>query len=195
AYTLPIARTHEFEADAAAADVSGREVIAVALVKGVLAARWADESYWPKIYERADDEAAPPQTAFAPMAEGSRRAAHSHHAALWYRQLREEETSASDSHPWLSERIAHLGLDPEQVLGLAQPNGGPPAASAFLGAAEPEIVAAVDRAWREGVTAGWSARHFRGRGGRPPLHQLQGGGAPSGPDGLTAAARARATRS
>src|SRR5262245_1160298 len=33
AYTLPISRTHEFEADAAAADVTGREVTAVALVR------------------------------------------------------------------------------------------------------------------------------------------------------------------
>jgi len=184
AYTLPVARTHEFEADATAAEVAGREVTAVALVKGVLAARWADESYWPKLYERANDEAAPPQAAFAPMAEGIGRAAHAEHAALWYRQLLEEETSPYDSHPSLSERIGRLGLEPEQVLRLAQSDGGPSAASAFLGTAEPDVVAAVDRAWREGITAGWSARHSEAEQERRHLQELDASGALSADDVL-----------
>lgn len=187
AYTLPVARTHEFEADAAAAEVTGREVTAVALVKGILAARWADETFWPKVYGRAIDEPQPPRTAFAPMAEGIARAAHAEHAALWYRQVLEEETGVYDSHPSISERIARLGLEPEQVFRLAQSNGRPSAATAFLGQAEPEIVTAVDRAWREDVGEGWRIRHTEAEKERHQLKQLEASGSLSANDLLTRA--------
>lgn len=72
AYTLPLARAHEFEADDAAVDAAGKEATGASLVKGMLAARWAQESYWPGVFRRVLDEPAPPQTALAPMAEGNR---------------------------------------------------------------------------------------------------------------------------
>src|SRR5205823_13020013 len=58
AYTLPVARAHEFEADDAAAHAAGREAAAASLASGLLAARWIEESFWPTVYRSAAERAA-----------------------------------------------------------------------------------------------------------------------------------------
>lgn len=174
AYTLPLARAHEFEADDAAAAAAGKEPAGVSLVKGMLAARWVHESYWPEVYKRALHEPAPPQTAFAPLVEEIAESRRGRHVEAWYRQLLEMETDPYDTHPSIAERLAHLGLDPQEVLGLARANGRPRAASTYLGANEPEVVAAVDAAWRDDVTQGWHEQHSEAQRERAELEGLEG---------------------
>jgi Zn-dependent protease with chaperone function len=173
AYTLPLARAHEFEADDAAVDAAGKEATGASLVKGMLAARWAHESYWPGVFRRALDEPAPPQTAFAPMAEGIANASHAENVQTWYRQVLEMETDVYDSHPSISERLAHLELDPQQALRLAQVDGGPTAASAYLAESESEVVAAVDHAWHEDVREQWHEQHSEAQRGKSELERLE----------------------
>lgn len=173
AYTLPVARAHEFEADDAAAAAAGPETAGVCLVKGMLAARWAHESYWPQVFRRALDEPAPPETAFAPMAEEIGNAPQGKNVETWYRRLLEEETDPYGTHPSISERLAHLGLDPKVVLRLAQAHGRPTAASTYLGEAQAEIIAAVDRAWRDDVTKGWSEQYSEAQRDKHQLEQLE----------------------
>ncbi len=172
AYTLPLARAHEFEADDAAAEVAGKEPAASSLVKGMLAAQWAEESYWPKIYLRALDEPAPPRTAFAPMLEEVEQASRSDDVDKWYREMLEIETDVFDSHPPLSERLAHFGLEPQEVLRLVRQDAGPSAASTYLGDAEADMVAAVDRAWYDDVAPGWAEQHAEALRGKAELDQL-----------------------
>ena len=173
AYTLPLARAHEFEADDAAVDAAGKDATGASLVKGMLAARWADESYWPGLYRRALDEPAPPQTAFTSLSEGISTASLAEGVNTWYRQLLEIETDVYDSHPSIAERLAHLELDPQRALQLAQENGRPTAASAYLGAAQPEIVAAVDHAWREDVMNQWHEHHSEAQRDKGELERLE----------------------
>ena len=99
AYTMPLARAHEFEADDAAAEAAGKEATGASLVKGTFAARWAHETYWPGVFKRALDQPAPPETAFAPMAAEIADMQGGTNIDSWYRQLLEVETDPSDSHP------------------------------------------------------------------------------------------------
>ena len=181
AYTLPLARAHEFEADDAAAAAAGNEAAGVSLVKGMLAARWASESYWPQVYRRALDEAAPPQTAFAPLASAIAEANRGEEVSSWYRQLLEMETDPYDTHPSVAERLSHLGLEPQRVLELAQQNGRPTAASTYLGAAEDEVRAAVDQSWRDDIAAAWAEQHSEAQRDKAELERLD-----AGADGLSA---------
>jgi Zn-dependent protease with chaperone function len=184
AYSLPLARAHEFEADDAAVDAAGKEATGASLVKGMLAARWAQESYWPGVFRRALDEPAPPQTAMTPMAEGIAKASHVENVELWYRRLLEIETDVYDSHPSIAERLAHLELDPQKALQLAQEDGGPSAASAYFGEAEPEIVAAVDQAWREDVMTHWHEQHSEAQRDKSELARLDASDELSSEDAL-----------
>lgn len=173
AYTLPLARAHEFEADDAAAEVAGREPAASSLVKGMLAGRWVHESYWPKIYERALHEPTPPRAAFAPMLQEIEQVSRSDDVDRWYRQMLEVETDVFDTHPSVAERLAHFGLDPPEVLRLARQDAGPSAASTYLGDAEADVVAAVDRAWYDDMTPVWEQQHAEAQGAKAKLDLLE----------------------
>ena len=173
AYTLPLARAHEFEADDAAAEVAGKEPAASSLVKGMLAGRWVHESYWPKIYERALHEPAPPQTAFAPLLQDIQQVSRSDDADKWYRQMLEIETDVFDTHPSVAERLAHFGLDPPEVLRLAQHDSGPSAASTYLGDAEADVIVAVDRAWHDDMTPAWEQQHAEAKSAKSKLELLE----------------------
>jgi hypothetical protein len=85
------------------------------------------------------------------------------------------ETDPYDTHPSIAERLAHLGLDPQEVLQLAQVNGRPTAASIYLGDAEPEIVAAVDSAWRDDVMKPWQEQHSEAQHDKGELERLDAG--------------------
>jgi Zn-dependent protease with chaperone function len=155
AYTLPTARAHEFEADAAAADVAGREVAASSLVSGILASRWVDEAYWPDVYRRADREASPPATAFAPLVERIAEAPSYGNVDAVFRLYLEGETELTDSHPALSERLAHLGVEPQAALTAATSPGRVSAAEVYLGEQTAALVEAVDRYWAAEIESQW----------------------------------------
>jgi Zn-dependent protease with chaperone function len=174
AYSFPLRRAHEFEADEAAAKAAGPQAAATALLSGTLGARHLYEEYWPSVYRRTDSEAEPPRSAFSPMsrelAAARTRRGHEH-------TLKEELTrqpDVADTHPPLAERISHLGLDPEEVVRLVAANGaGPTAAEAFLGELEGKLAAEFDRAWRESVAEMWYEQHRERQHARRELEALE----------------------
>lgn len=173
AYSLPVARAHEFEADDAAAAVTSREAAASSLVAGTLVARWLSESYWPGIYRRAVHEPAPPSVAFAPLASEIVQAKRGQDVEPWYRALLGVETDVTDSHPSIAERIAHLGVAPDEALRLAREDGGESAVAAYLGAAATSLAGRIDNAWRAEIASEWGAEHERAMHDRAELERLE----------------------
>src|SRR5206468_2273001 len=155
----PLARAHELEADDAAVEVAGREATASSLVSAVLAGRWLEEAYLPRIYERADTEAAPPATAFAPLAERITEAPSFGNVRAVFESVLELETDVTDSHPSLSERLAHLEVEPERALSSATAEGRVSAAEAYLGPAVPAVVEALGRYWAGAIAPYWRQAH------------------------------------
>ena len=156
AYTLPIMRAHEFEADDAAAQVAGREAAASGLVSGPLAGRWLEEAYWPQLYRRADELPNPPPTAFESLAQRIGEAAAYGNVEASFEALVEEETDVDSSHPSLGERLAHLGVDPEAALAAAVAPGRVAAVEAYLGGHGTQLIAAVDKHWAMSIQSLWS---------------------------------------
>jgi Peptidase family M48 len=175
AYSYPLRRAHEFEADEAAAKAAGAKPAATSLLAGAVAARYLDADYWPTVYRRADDEREPP-TAFAPMREHLARATKHESAATWLEQELTREPEPHDTHPTTAERIRHLGLDPKEVVEAARGNGSPAqtAAQAFLGPAEAALTEDIDRAWRQAIGGAWSERHQEAQRMKARLEELDG---------------------
>jgi hypothetical protein len=174
AYTLPVARSHEFEADDAAADVAGREVAASCLVSGILAGRWVEEAYWPSVYRRADQQASPPATAFAPLAERIAEAPAYGNVEAAFRMLMDDEPEVTDTHPTLKERLDHLGVKPETALAAATSPGRDSAADAYLGDRKSAVVEAVDRYWTALIEPQWRGAHAEALTAKQRLAQLNG---------------------
>jgi Zn-dependent protease with chaperone function len=174
AYSFPLRRAHEFEADEAAAQAAGPQAAMTALLAGTLGARYLSEEYWPRVFEQVDSDPEPPRSAFAPMRRGLAAARSSENAAptLWAELTREPEVA--DTHPSVAERISHLGLDAEEILRLVTSNrGNTTAAEVFLGARADELAVELDRAWHDAVEDAWHEEHRGRQEARRELERLE----------------------
>lgn len=175
AYSYPLRRAHEFEADEAAAEAAGARPAATSLLVGAIASRYLDGEYWPKVYRRADEEREPP-AAFVAMREQLVCAKEHESASMWLQQELTREPAPHDTHPTTAERIRHLGLDPTEVLQAASSNGASAqtAAQAFLGSAETTLTEVIDETWRGMVRSAWSERHDEAQRMKSMLKELDG---------------------
>jgi Zn-dependent protease with chaperone function len=172
AYTLPAARAHEVEADAAAA-AAGGDAAGSSLVTGALGSRWLDDTYWPALFERMLDEPKPP-AAFDPMAHEIWRARKGpSDLADWYQRLLTAESDPTDPHPSLAERLARLGSDPLRALALAQERDGPSALVRYFPAVRERLVAELNRTWQKSVAAEWADQHREAQVAKDNLARLE----------------------
>jgi Zn-dependent protease with chaperone function len=174
AYSYPLRRAHEFEADQAAAEAAGARPAATSLLAGAIAGRYLDEEYWPQVFRRADDEREPP-SAFAPMREHLSSVRAHTKANTWVQQELTRTGEPHDTHPTTAERIRQLGLDPEEILRSATTNGGAQrqtAAQAYLGTAETNIAEQIDQDWHRAVGRAWFERYHEAQRLKSDLEEL-----------------------
>jgi Zn-dependent protease with chaperone function len=173
AYSYPLRRAHEFEADEAAAKAAGPRPAATSLLVGAVAGRYLDAEYWPTVYRRADEEREPPP-AFEPMREQLARATAHRSASTWLDQELTREPAPHDTHPTTAERIRRLGLDPDEVVAAAAENGGlrQTAAAVFLGPTEATLTAEIDREWRSSIRSAWFERYHEAQRLKSELEEL-----------------------
>ncbi|HXE40907.1 MAG TPA: M48 family metallopeptidase [Azonexus sp.] len=154
AYSFPLARANEYEADATATRLVSAHSAAQALTAVNVVGSYLSERYWQDIHRQADDQ---PQPAFAPysgLAGGlagqlDETAVHS-----WLEQALACQTSLADTHPSLSDRLAALSAPAD----LALPAPGA-AADHLLGSRRESIAASFDRRWQQNIAAAWEARY------------------------------------
>ncbi len=166
AYSFVLARRHEYEADRAAAQLtSGREA-AVALAAVEVKGAYLSQKYWPEIFKRADEQREPTAGAFAGMWPALRAGVAPEEARSFLRGSLVQETSYSDTHPALSDRLAALGLDPAEREALAEEVGrkaegeaGETAAEHYLGGLRGELSRRLDAEWCKGIEPSWRERH------------------------------------
>ena len=116
AFSFPLARANEFEADEAAARLTSAQAASQALTNVNVVGAFLSERYWPELFRTAAEAA--PQTAFAPFSklgvaalsipETDRR--------NWMTAALNRQASVADTHPSLQERIHAMGGMPEVVV-------------------------------------------------------------------------------
>jgi Zn-dependent protease with chaperone function len=145
AFSFPLARANEFEADEAAARLTSPRTASQALTTVSVVAAFLRERYWPGILKAATNAA--PQAAFAPFSKLGAAAAEGITDAdreNWVAAALNEVTSVSDTHPSLQDRLKALGGTPEVAL----PDPGQ-AAELLLRPALPRLLTGFDQQWRE----------------------------------------------
>jgi Zn-dependent protease with chaperone function len=173
AYSFPLRRAHEFEADDAAAAVVGKLVAATMLVTAEVGSGYLRSEYWPRLYEGASNAVTPPTTAFEPLRRLLPEARTHASAARWVDAELRREPGVADTHPSLAERLEHLGISAEEAVRAAAANEGPSGAHAFLGLAEEALTTAIDRLWRDDVRGAWMERNAAIRGAERRLYELE----------------------
>jgi len=168
AYSFPLARANEYEADHVSARVTSPEAAAEALTGVTVIGAYLSEGFWPKIHANADDS---PRPAFAPYADigvsvSTRLPAAQ--AELWLKQGLSRRTSLDDTHPSLSDRLAAIGQ--QARLAPPAPDG---AADVLLGAALARVIDSCDKRWQTSILESWIRRHNTVQDGRRRLAALE----------------------
>jgi len=167
AYSFPLARVNEYEADAASVRLTSARTAAEALTNVDVAGSYLGERYWPQIYQKADDM---PQPSFSPYAlMGQRFAAEldEETCSAWLGRSMARQTTSEDTHPALSDRLQAIGEGPH----LAFPADGE-AADGLLGEKLAGLTELFDRRWQENVLPAWEGRHNEVQEGRRKLAAL-----------------------
>jgi hypothetical protein len=167
AYSYPLARANEFEADATSARLASRRAAAEALTAVNVVASYLEERFWPQIVRRADEM---PRPAFAPFSVmGAQVATEIDRASIdaWLEQALARKTTLDDTHPSLTERLGALDEKPVLVL----PAAGA-AADRLLGGALERITREFDQRWHDGILPSWQERHREVQEARQRLADL-----------------------
>jgi Zn-dependent protease with chaperone function len=173
AYTFALMRTHEFEADKAAANAAGARNAGAALAQLRFAGRVLETEYWPKLYQGTLTEQEPPDAAYAPMAGLLPSVRARKETERWLTEELELAAETTDTHPSLTERLDALGVDASEIL-ESREEAIVSAAEAYLGQLREELVGQVDRGWREAVRPAWREQWAEAEKGRDRLRELNG---------------------
>jgi Zn-dependent protease with chaperone function len=166
AYSFVLARTHEYEADEAAARLTGVQNVAETLIATRLKGSYLEEDYWPEIYRHAENEPRPVAGVYANLTRALGQPLPPDAATRQLNLALAERTNSNDTHPALADRLRALGYPSPQE------NGGGDwtthyqpapveenAADYYLGQQVQTVIAQFERAWEEAIAPQWRERH------------------------------------
>jgi Zn-dependent protease with chaperone function len=171
AHTFVLARAHEYEADAASAEIVGAATARRALLRRVTASALA-EGFWNSIGSRAEAEPEPPQNVYQRLRLallGSPGPGSDTIGEAWSRKA-----GYDDTHPALSDRLKALGWTAEdgEPPRAPEPLGEPSAANVYLGPVEERLASEYDAKWTGSISEQWKARHSTTKAARERLRAL-----------------------
>lgn len=167
AYSFPLARANEYEADAAAARLTSPRAAAEALTNVNVIGSYLNERFWPALHRQADDL---PQPGFMPYASMGKNLSHEMDEATtqdWLQQALNRKSDIADTHPAFSDRLQAIG----ETAHLAPP-ASDAAADRLLGTALESITRSFDQRWLQHIQPSWEARHKEIQQGRTQLAAL-----------------------
>lgn len=168
AYSFPLARANEYEADATSARLTSPRAAAEALTGVSVVGNYLAEQYWPQIHKMADDI---PQPRFAPFSSLNEHVAtdlNTNSAKSWLDQAMARTTSLADTHPALGDRLKAIGESPR----LAPPEPGQ-SADRLLGELLGPLTERFDQRWQENIAPSWEKRFSDVLQSRRRLAELQ----------------------
>ena len=160
AHAFVLSRSNEYEADAHAAEIAGKECVASSLVRLKFLNRHLEENVWPEIWKVANDRTTPPDDVFLRVRDGLRIGPKEAERDRWMGEAFRITTSNSDTHPCLTERLQALGALPHSKPSQLATAAMPSAAGRLLGNSE-ALRAEVHQLWRKTVESHWRERHAR----------------------------------
>lgn len=151
--TAPLARVHEFEADACAAAVAGRPQAAAALVQADVLGRYLKEGFWPLVSALRDTLPEPVASLYGLMEEKLSEGPEAKQAQAWLEESLSKEPGPKDARACLGERLKALAEPPR----LAAPPVRNAARDYFPNL--DGLRGTLDSAWRAGAEAAWRERY------------------------------------
>ena len=167
AYSFPMARAKEYEADAVSARLTSPQTAAEALTTIEVVGSYLSERYWPQIYGQADDLEEPRLTPYAGLTQAVTRDMESEPARAWLDRAIEEKTDLKRTHPSLQDRIAALNETPHLSLPSEEET-----ADRLLENQLAPITEKLDQEWWGKKKTDWERHHAEFQKARKQLAEL-----------------------
>ncbi|AKJ27365.1 M48 family metalloprotease [Caldimonas brevitalea] len=176
AYTFVLARAHEYQADAASAELVGAAT-AVSALKRVNVSAAAYDTFLDDTFAAARQQPTPPADLAEQWAHRAVLPPPSEHAQQWLQRALDREADVTDTHPILRRRIEALGgnVTADSVAAhLPSALTGPSAAQTWLGREASRLRQAMQTQWHAEVAERWRQHHDQWQAKRARLTELQG---------------------
>ena len=167
AFSFPLARTNEYEADRIAARLTSSGTFAEALTSLVVMDGYLTDRFWRAIDAEFGEQPQPSRNPYFEMGDAFATGLEKEAGQGWLGAAMARPTNCEDTHPALSERLAAIGKEP---------NFNPPApgqaADTLLGSSLDSTTKALDARWKNIILAAWEQRHSEIQEGRRRLSEL-----------------------
>lgn len=167
AYSFPLARANEYEADMTAVRLTSSAALAQALTGTSVIGSYLAERYWPNVHKLANDQPVPGYSPYYQMGQGITSGLQPESTQKWLAHALEAETSLSDTHPSLADRLKAI----RETAKLAPPTTAQ-SADQLLGGAIEDITRGFDKRWQEVIGPSWEQRYCEVQNGRQRLNEL-----------------------
>lgn len=168
AFSFPLARANEYEADATSARLTSSQTAASALTSVDVVSSYLAERYWPQIHKLADEQAHPGFAPYRDMGQDLAAGVDADAVQHWLERALARKTDLADTHPSLADRLQSIGEPP-----LYQPPSVGDTADQLLGDALNAITESFDQRWKNAILPSWEERHQQVQGARRRLAELE----------------------
>ena len=167
AFSFPLARANEYEADAISVRLTSSRATAEALTSIEVVGGYLTDFYWPLIDAEFGEQSQPSREPYSEMSDAFATRLDKVTSLLWLGPAMDRQTTSEDTHPALSERLAAIGEEPS----FSPPEPGQ-AADGLLGPSLEVTTKALDRKWKDNILSAWELRHEEIQEGRRRLEEL-----------------------
>lgn len=154
AYSFPIARANEYEADKISAELTSPEIVAETLSTVNVIGLYLEEHYWPKIFDQAETLSHPHLSPYTGYVKQLSDEIAKENTQQWLKHSLRIQTDFEDTHPSLSDRLKSIGQTAKAAYAVYGQT-----ADRLLGQKGIEIAAKFDQKWQKKVQHDWKKHH------------------------------------
>lgn len=158
AYSFVLARTQEYQADRFSAELTSAQAAAAALINTEVKAQYIGEWFWPRIYEHAKTTPQAPGNPYHMLFSEYEKGLHTQQAERFLQSALKQQTTLSDTHPCLKDRLQALGY-PAQAFAPEDLQPRLSAARIFLPRLREELRDAFNLEWQDNVRDFWEYKY------------------------------------
>ena len=167
AFSFPLARANEYEADAISVRLTSSRAAAEALTSIEVVGGYLSDFYWPVIDAEFGEKPQPTRKPYSEMSDVFAARLDKATGQIWVEPAMARQTTLEDTHPALRERLRAIGEEPS--FSPPEPGRG---ADGLLGPSLEGTTKALEGRWKEKVLSAWEKRHKEIQEGRRRLREL-----------------------
>ncbi|MFW2178042.1 MULTISPECIES: M48 family metallopeptidase [unclassified Moraxella] len=153
AYSFPLARANEYEADRISAQLTSPQIASQALTRLEVIGSYRSEKFWQAMFADTKHSERPTSQPYRNFVSRYRQDIHADDSQRWLNSALAIKTDTTDTHPSLNDRLTALNSSPQWAMDTSE------RADSLLAISLDELVNHFDQDWQQQVTPNWKQEH------------------------------------